>query len=289
MRSPKAVHKEMLEKGRQIRPSDIDPRYVPLKTLGHGYEGYIYLVRDQLTGRKLVLKVFHEPFTREGVLVYADRVKSSQYGLHEITLTQAAGKIIALHYPYEKLFPVDFRWPILPDCTRQALVGQFCLMQWYLMSQHGLGIIDPVTSNFMMADDGQFHYIDYGLGLRTVTDSGTLARGFFGYGFAMLLLSIYNINLRVEMPFVLDYAYDRPCIYSQCGVLDRVADRHLWIRKILSEVRNQNATILLDPVFYWRLGMSLRQHVCFPYLVIATTQFMNFLRRARNRAWPKNS
>ncbi len=281
--SSETRYKELLEKGRQIHPADIDSRYLQLKTLGYGYEGYIYLVRDQLTGSKRVLKVFHEPFTREGVLLYAERVKSNQYGLYEITLTQALGKIIALHYPYERLFPVDFRKPILPDCTRQALVRQFCLMQWYLMSQHGLGVIDPVASNFLLAYDGQFRYIDYGLGLRAIADPPTLAKGMFGYGFAMLLLSIYNINLRVEMSYTPDYSYGQPCIYHLCQALDGIAIKHTWVQKILAEVRSQNASIFLDPAFYWRLGTKLRQRVCLPHLVITAAHCTNYLRRLRDR------
>ncbi len=279
---------QKLMKGRQTRPSDINPCYKELENLGWGYEGYVYLVRDQATGRKLVLKIYHDPFDHEpgiwdGLTLYASRVKPNPYGLYPITLIQKSGQIIALQYPFDRLYPLEYRVFERYDEARKSLVGQFCFMQSYLMSECGIGVIDPVIDNYLLAKDGQFHYVDYGLGIRNLEESIAVEYGLFGRGFALLLLSIYNINLRAEMPPLSNYAYDRPCPYSMCPALDDVAARNLWIKNIVSEVRSQNASVFLDPRFYWRLGMSLPRRVRFPQLLIRASQSIRFLKNVRDR------
>jgi serine/threonine protein kinase len=277
---------EKLLKGQQTTPSDIDPCYELLKTLGYGYEGYVYLVRDQATGHRLVLKIYHDPFDHEpfiwdGLKLYAERIQTNPYGLYKVTLVERQSQIIALLYSFEKLYPLDYRLFEITDYIGESLFGQFCLMQWYLMSR-GLGVIDPVTDNFLLALDGKFHYIDYGLGIRSVTEPLAFERGLFGYGFAMLLLNIHNINLRLEMPSSPNYSYDKPCIYTMCRALEHVAARRPWVGRILSEVCGQNASIFLDPQFYWQLGTSLRQCVPLPLPTILASQSLTFLKRIRD-------
>ena len=275
---------ERLEKGRQTRPSDINPLYEELKTMGYGWEAYVYLVRDQSTGRKLIVKVFHEPPTSDGLKLYADRVKSNQYGLSPITLLQGSDGIVALQYPFVRLHHVNYRMFSLSDCTAKSLFGQFCLMQWYLMSHHGIGLTDPRKENFLLTPDGQFHYIDYGRNIFSVTDPRALDRGLFGHGFAMLLLGTYNINLKLEMPYSYSYSYSEPCIYNQCKAMDIVATGHAWVRRILSEVRSQDASIFLDPEFYWRLGVSLPRRVPLPQIIILASVFPSALKNVRELA-----
>lgn len=272
---------EMLRKGQHTRPSDINPRYEEAKTLGYGWEGYVYLVRDRSSGRRLVLKIFHEPLASDGLRLYAERVEPNEYGLYPVTLFQESDRILALAYPFVKLYYVNHKICSLSSYTAKALLGQFCFMQWYLMSHHGVGMKDVRRGNYLLAPDGQFHYIDYGKSILSVTDPQALAEGFLGYGFANLLLDLYSIDLHREMPYSSTYSYDRPCIYNMCEALDVVAAKHRWVRDILSEVRSQNASIFLDPEFYRRLGMSLPRRVCLPRLIILTSTLIRNLGRVR--------
>jgi hypothetical protein len=273
---------EILKKGRQTRPSDLDPNYEELKTIGYGWEGYVYLVRDRATGRKLVLKIFHSSIASDGLKRYADGVRANEYGLSPITLLQEPGGIVALQYPFVRLHYVNYRLCTLSSYTAKSLFGQFCLMQWYLMSHHGIGLADPRRSNCLLASDGRFHYVDYGQNVFSLTDSRALAKGFLGYGFAMLLLDMYNINLAWEMPYSSGYSYDRACVYSMCEALDTVAAKHNWVREILSQVRSQDASNFLDPEFYRRLGMSLPRRVRSPQIIILASEFLGALSSVRD-------
>jgi len=267
-----------LRTGRQTRPSDINSRYEELKTIGYGWEGYVYLIKDQSTGDKLVLKIFHEPPASDGLKLYADRVKSNKYGLYQIMLLQESDRIIALQYPFVALDHISYRIFDLVSCTARLLFGQFCLMQWYLMSHHGIGLTDPQRTNFLLAPNRRFHYIDYGRNISSITNPRALARGLFGYGFAMLLLDIYNTSLKLEMGYSFSYSYNKPCIYNMCEALDVIAARKPWVREILSEVRSQNGSIFLDPDFYWRLGMSLPQRIYFPQVIVSTSKLLRTVR-----------
>ncbi len=278
---------QKLAKGKQTLPPDINPDFEIVRQLGWGYEGFVYLVRDRASGRKLVVKIYHDPFDHEegiwnGLQQYADRVQENPYGLYPIQVKHKSGQIIASQYPYEPLYSLPYRFIGLSSQIGRSMLGQFCMMQSYLLSQCGIGITDPVPDNFLLDRHGQFHFTDFGLGIRTIDEPIARTRGLFGYGFAALLLAIHNVNLREKMRSHEDYDYDRPCIYNAYEGLDEVAARHPWVQPILEQVRKQKASTLRDPDFYRGLGMTLPQRVEHPQTLITAIQLIGLLKSAKS-------
>lgn len=272
-----------LSRGMLTQPSDIDPDFEMIKQLGWGYEGYVYLVRERSTGRKLVLKIYHDPFDHEkgiwdGLQSYADCVQDNPFGLFKIKARHESKQIVAVQYPYKKLYSLHYRLIKMSSQVGRSLLGQFCMMQSYLLSEYGIGIIDPVPSNFLMDKGGQFHFIDFGLGIRKINDPLAVDYGLFGYGFAALLLGIHHINLREQMEACGSYDYNQPCIYNLCEKMEKVSLRISWVRSILEQICSQKASIFHDPCFYQEIGKNLPQRVDYPLTVTAASFLVRLLK-----------
>lgn len=262
----------------------IPPCYQVLKVLGQGGEGTVYAVRNRSNGDKSVMKVFYAPLPynrSEGLRFYADRVGSNEYGLSEIRLLyDDSDQIVALEYPFIQLHRVHQRCLSYFEQVAQAFFHAYCQMQGYLMSRHEIGLTDTIASHFLLAKDGRLHFVDYGVHIESITHAWSLDRGLFGYGLAWMLSSIYNINLKLEVQHSPGYSYDRPCIYCMAKSLDIIADQHDWVRRILSEVRCHNASVLLDPEFYWQLSEYLPNRPWLPRLIIGMSNALFYARKA---------
>jgi len=260
--------------------------YQIIKILGEGGEGTVYLARDSATGNKIVLKKFHEPIpfsVAHGLLYYADHVTTTNNscGLEKISLHQNGEQISALQYPYSPLYEVHWRLNIISERLAKAVLGTYCHIQCYLMSEHKLGITDTPVFHFMIGKDGQFHLVDYGIHIMFVDNPWGLERGIFGYAFAMLLLSIYHINIKLDMELRPGYSYDKPCVYCSHKKLDDVAAHHKWVKALLTEVRDSNASIFLDPKFYCRLSQHFPKRAQFPWLIIGEQQLLSQVQKIR--------
>jgi hypothetical protein len=263
----------------------ISENYYLLKVLGRGYEGTANLVRDRFTGEKKVLKIYHEPIPctkpAAGLISYANQVPANKYGLFPIKLIYNSDHIIGLEYLYSRLYHIHYRWFKYSSHVAQTLLGAYCRMQSYLISYHKLGLVDAdaQANNFLLDKNGAFHFIDYGPHIKLINHAWSLERGLFGYSFVTLLLGIFHINIKSEMLYTEKYSYAEPCIYCMNKKLDEIANKNDWVKQILSEVRNNNASILIDPEFYRRLGERLPDSILFPKLVIGTSSSLFFLRK----------
>lgn len=266
--------------------SDIFNHYYVRKVLGKGGEGTVYLVEDKESSNKFILKVFHEPHSVDwlpGLPVYAEKIKANDFGLPEVEVIYSGDEINGVVYPYVQLR--SLHWRILNSIKNvaQSVVGSYCDKQYYLMSDHSLALWDPHLSNFMVDETGKWHYSDIGGGICPLDHPWARKHGVIGYGFASLLLSIYNINLHQHVSIVEDYSYDEPCIYCKNEWLDAIAMQHEWVHEILSEVVSNKASIFYDPEFYQRLRKYLPNRVPWPSLVLPISKTLTGLGKLRGK------
>jgi hypothetical protein len=244
----------------------VEARCRPLRKLGRGGEGTVYLMQELDSDQRFVLKLFYEPIrgsSTQGLKIYAQKIKRNKYGLPPIVLVEAPDQIVGVRYPYTPLYNIYWRLFQLHESVAQSLFGAYCRMQYYLMTQGGIGLLDTVADNFMSGWDGTFYFVDYGFGIKSVEHGPTLESGKFGYGFVMMLLSIYQRNLKSEMLPSTNYDYNVPCVYCQSKLLDEVSAEQQWVKELLTEVRSCKASIFVDPEFYKRLSSRLPGYMPF--------------------------
>jgi hypothetical protein len=189
-----------------------------------------------------------------------------------ISLLGDADEIVAIAYPFAPLYPIHWRIPVYFESAAQAIFGAYCRMQSYLLTRANIVLLDTVKDNFMIARDGQIHFVDFGFGVRSAHHPQVVDEGRLGYGFAMMLLSLYNQNLKLEMRPAAGYAQDRPCVYCASRSLDQLAGRHAWIAEILSQVRSRNASTFAEASFYQRIGERLPSRLPWPTLIVGFTR-----------------
>lgn len=256
------------------------------KVLGQGGEGIVYLVKDQGRSKEFVLKVFHEPHPCDylsGLPIYANRIRKNDVGLPEITLIYHDENIIGLVYPYVPLELIHWRIMERNEQVAKSIIGSYCKKNYFLMTNHGLVIYDPPMPNFLVDRMGLWNYIDIGGGIG-LTDSAYIKKhGLLGYGFASLIMSIYNKTLYHLMMPQEDYSYEIPCVYCQNEWLEDIARKHVWVREILSEVLTQNALIFYEPEFYYRIGERLPDHIPLPSLILPINKTLFWAGKIRGR------
>lgn len=259
-----------------MQPADqLFSQYEILRALGRGGEGTVYLVEEKATGQTWVLKVRHEPIrgtATAGLKLYASQVAANPHGLPMITLLGGSDEIVAIAYPFAPLYPIYWRFPLYFERVAQALFGAYCRMQSYLLDRANIALLDTVKDNFMIAADGSVHFVDFGFGVRSAHHPQVVGEGRLGYGFAMMLLSLYNQNLKLEMKPAPGYAQDQPCVYCASQSLDRLAKKHGWVAEILAEVRSHPASILAGADFYQRIGDRLPSRLPWPTLMVGFTR-----------------
>ena len=264
--------------------SEASSNYQVIRELGHGGEGRVYLVRDRSTNEKFVMKIFYRPMRGpliEGIRRYAARVDRNSYGLPKSRLIQTKDQIEAVLYPYMPLYMLHWRLRIIFEPLPQALFGTYCRMQTFLLSQHQVALVDTIADNFMLSRSGRFHYIDLGRGISPIHYDKYVDRGEFGYSFAMLLLSLYNVNIKMGNLPRPGYSYGRPCVYCMDKRLDIIAHRHQWVQEILLEVRSRKASVFLEPRFYQELGKRFSTMVPFPFLIFLASQSLSTVKKFR--------
>lgn len=251
--------------------------------LGQGWEGAVYLVQDRQTEESKVLKIFHRPVPKvwhAGLQAYARGVLDGDCpGLSPVNLVQDSGQILGLLYPYRRAYELNRRILWSFDQIGQALVGSYCRMQYYLMTQHNLGLWDVSTDNFRLDKYGQFWFIDFGCGVASLDNPVCADRGLFEYGFVMLLLSIYDVNLRISRPHTTGYEYAESSSY--CAELTGLASRRDWINPILNRVSDKGYAVFVEPEFYRQIGDQFPRRVAWPLTVMVANSFITSLARLR--------
>ena len=266
--------------------SNILNHYRLRKVLGQGSEGTVYLVEDKETFNKLVLKIFHEPHTSDwfpGLEIYAEKICANDFGLPEVKLFINRREIIGLVHPYVKLSSLHWRILNSNEKVAQSIIGSYCRKQAYLMSEHGLAIFDSVLPHFRVDKNGMWHFVDIGAGIRYVNDSWAQKHGLIGYGFASLIMGIYNKEIHLLMAPVENYSLDDTCVYCKNEWLDAIARQHKWVHEILSEVHSNEASIFYDPEFYQRLSEYLPNRVPWPSMVLPVSKTLFGLGKLRGK------
>jgi serine/threonine protein kinase len=260
--------------------------YHVLKVLGQGSEGTVYLIEDNERLSQLVLKVFHKRRTSDwlpGLPVYAQKIEANDFGLPVITLLYDKDEIIGLTYPFVKLSSLHWRITCSITEVAKSLVGSYCQKQYYLMTKHGLALYDPVVSNLMVDDEGQWHYMDIGGGICLLNDPWVRNHGEIGYGFASMLMSIYDLALHKSLMPIEGYSYEIPCVYCNSEWLSALAMQHDWIQEILNGVRSQKSSIFYNPEFYRQLGERLPSRVPVPFLTLPISTTLTWLGKLRGK------
>ena len=244
--------------------------------LGTGGEGIVYCGDTPNHNDPLVLKLFWEP--RRGGSAhclerYSGLLPPSCIGLPPITLLYEGGYVVGLWYTYTELHHVHPRlfWHV--DGIAQALVSNYCQMQAYLIRNRGLLLHnDAATRQFMLSEQGRYHFVDFGWGISSVDSEYTLRQGLVGLGLFTLLCSLSGVQWRPGR--VQDYRYDKPCSYfaNHTGILRTL--RHQWATELASKVLSQPASALLDCRFYDEIESDMPAKVPLPHIVIATSKLL---------------
>lgn len=239
-------------------------RYQLMRTLGSGGEGTVHLLRDRERDTRSVLKVFHQPISGtsgNGLRIYAAGIDTMDCGLFDITLIGTSDQIYAVQYPYLPLYRVHKRffrhWPH----TAKAAFGAYCQIQHYLMSDLGIGLADTVVDNFLLADDGQFYFVDFGFAIKKVDHPRYIAENRFGYGFFMMLLSLFGINIKLEMQVQTNCSLQDPVPYIAAPSIALISKQHAWVGEIVSQLKGETVSAFHEPHIYQSLAMRLPSRV----------------------------
>lgn len=262
-------------------------QYHELGLLGEGAEGTVYLVEDQKFHKKYVLKLFHEPHDKEwyaGLVEYADKIKKNDLGLPIISLIDLNNEIIGVVYPYVRTIRRLHHRIISFDGVAKSIVGSYCQIQIFLISQHKLAIVDTGFGNIGVDVRGVWHQLDMGGGIGKLSNPWVQRTDAVGYGFVELLLSIYNFKIYDYMQFSDIQSRDDPCIYSQTEILDKIALRHAWVQEIVDYVRRNPSTIFYRPEFYMHFAERFPSRLPYPWLNLSLSEMLFRMERVRNKA-----
>lgn len=258
------------------------------RLLGRGGEGTVYLAEKKQSPGLLILKVLHDPVTDDwlpGLPVYARKIRPNGFGLPLAKLIYRENKILGVVYPYIPLTSLHWRILHSNEKVAQSVIGSYCRKQHYLISEYGLALWDPTMPNMMVDKAGKWHYCDMGGGIGMIDHPYLIRNGLLGYGFASLLMSIYNKTLyQLIMPGSPEnYSYDAPCIYWQNEWLDTIATQHKWVKELLSDVLCQKSAIFLDPEFYQCIGDRFPDRVPWPSFTLPFSKTLTRLGKLRGK------
>jgi len=254
--------------------------------LGQGSEGTVYLIEDETRESKLVLKIFHESHTRDwcpGLISYAENINANDYGLPDVTLLYSGDEIIGAVYPYVELNMLHWRILSSVEKVAQSIVGSYAEKQYHLLSEYSLALCDPVLPHFMVDRQGQWHFMDIGASIRSLSDPKAHQNGLLGYRFASLIMGVHHVEIHHLMQPTGSYSYAEPCVYWGNEWLDAIAVKHEWVRDLQSEIRSNNATIFFDPEFYRRLSLCLPHRIPLPSLILPASKTLTWLGKVRGR------
>jgi hypothetical protein len=255
---------------KKLSIEDIHTDHRILKCLGRGGEGIVYLIQENDTKQKFVVKVYYKPHERiwsQGLEIYEQNVDAPELGLSPITLLGDNRVIQAIKIPYTPLHQIHWRLLYYSENIAKAMFGSFCKMQSHLMAGSEICLLDSTANNLMMDNQGRFHFIDFGWLIHKIDNARVTAEGRLGYGVAMLLLNIYNRNIKHSIIPSPGYSYDAPCVYFAIKDFDDLAGEHNWVAGVLDKVRSMNASSFLSPEFYLELSAGLPDRVALPRLV----------------------
>jgi len=226
-----------------------------LGTLGQGAESTVYRARKD--GREYVVKMFGDLSGSEGDLeAYSQRVRAQEAGIFPVSLIYHGARLAGLYYSYVPLFGVPAVAYRRSQSLRQALLSQYCFTQAHLMKQHAMEMVDG--AQFLLAEDGQFYYVDYGSCIVTADNDWCRTRGYTVFSFLRALFDPVGIVLdaAVRQP---GFDYSRPCEFVQLDQYETLRRSSPWTAPIVERIRQTEAGVFLDPDFYaWIAGLTER-------------------------------
>lgn len=261
---------------------NLPPGFQLVATLGQGGEGTVYKAIQTKTEQQYVVKVFHKPLPKAwavGLQVYAANIEANDFQLLPIKLWETEENIRGVYYPFIRLFRIHRYLINNSQQIAQTIVGSYCRMQHYLISQHGIGLLEPSADHLMLARNGRFSYVDFGYGISTLNHPESNKLNLFGFGLAAFLPSLFNQNLRLSVRPCAGHNFNEPCVYFKDPLFDKLSVRHKWIEPIVSKVRCSPASLLLDSEFYRQLSLELPSQFTLPQLVISANHLLYLLDR----------
>ena len=229
-----------------------DDGFKNVRTLGAGSEGTVYKAfRD---GRPYVVKICHDLSGSEADLVaYSERVTEAEFGFFPIDLIYREGRLVGLYYRYKPLFRIPEGAFALSERLCQALLSQYCLSQAYLMRERALEMVDG--AQFLLAEDGRLHYVDYGSTIVRADNDWCRTRGHPAFSFLTVLFELRGIALdrSLRQP---GFDYAQPCPFVGPAHYEALLRRSPWAASIVERISQAKASVFLDPDFYlWIAGL----------------------------------
>jgi len=244
--------------------------YTVHKYLGAGWEGAVYLVTDK-QNKKWVLKKFypheveHINYKGMGGLLripakspHDDLINLSKNlnahtvnTMYPISLIVKGPLIVAIKYPYEKLYNIPNYLIRRTMDIKLALCGAMCRTQAYLLKEVEQCVADPINS-FMVNSKGNIRYIDYGPTIIATHDYRCQTEHHEVKSFIKLLYHLWNPNKEnIIEERGLNIALD-----NEDGLIDFAQDSPI-IAQILDTIAQKKLELFLDYKFY----DSLAQHL----------------------------
>jgi serine/threonine protein kinase len=259
----------------------LHPDFLHIKLLGRGGEGEVHLVKNAVTGERFVQKTFKASLgvtSVEALHKLASSYQPNTFGLAQLTLVEANNDIIGLYYPFEELHSLHYRILKHYQPSAQAMLAAFCRLQSHLLADYGVVITDTVADHFLLDRQGRFHYIDYGISVKPADHPKVRDQGFLEYGLAMLLLNIYNNNLKREVRPHPGYRIREKHAYFHSQRLQTLAGQQPWVAGLLPRLQASTPEDFFKPEFYTRLVEGFPTQVSFPTPVIALSKLLTAMR-----------
>jgi hypothetical protein len=249
-----------------------DYGFVPIKYLGAGNEGRVYLIQTA-NGAPAILKAFHRYWISEvnppsaspnaahglpALRHYEQSIGQPEFDLYPITLLTNERGVIGLTYSYEPLIELNLpvRW--MPG-VRRTLLAAFWHSESALM-RHGLARLGP---QYMLTPAGEFRYTDYGkMMCRLDTPLVPLAYALDFRLFYFIYETYYPRWLAhfeyKEFGYVPDdFSMDQPSRFADAEALMYITRQEPLLRPALARLRVALAGQLADPDLYRELAEGL--------------------------------
>lgn len=249
-----------------------------VKLLGKGGEGTVYLLKDARVGSRTVVKLYHTPIPRNWVVALetiANRFQPNSVGLEDVKLIENGDLVEGVFYPYQPLYPVHYRLLDRFDTLAQAIFAAACRLQAHLLANYQVVIFDTIADHFLLDRQGRFHFIDYGFSVKPADHPNVRKFGRLEYTLAMMVLSIFNRNIKSYVQPNSEYREEGRSTYFSHVVWEPVLDRQSWVREVYSHLEQSSPEAFYHPGFYHDLVKGFPSASPSPRTTIFTSSLLH--------------